>query len=163
MHRSLLKFALVKAAGFLALLTLMTGCTTQTQKPLIPEGAELNLESIRIGAAPAANNGQPVRLDIVYVYNEPFLRKLQGYNSKGWFTVRETDLLDLEGQAVIQGLTIEPGTQVQMTEFPADVDKTVAIALFANYKAPGLHRFFIVGGEKIAVQMEQFGYMVTGE
>ena len=163
MHPSILRFVKLEMVNYLFLFLLISSCNTQTQRPLIPEGAELDLQSIRIAATPSVNNGQPISLDIIYVYTEAALRKLQGFNSKGWFTIRDTDLLDWNGQAKVQGLTIEPGEQIQLTEFPAEVNRTVAIALFANYKTPGLHRYFVVGGSKIAVQMEQFGFSVSGE
>jgi type VI secretion system protein len=163
MYHHILKSVRWEVVCCLVLLFGAGSCNTKTQQPLIPEGAKLNLQSIRIAAASNVNNGQPIPLDIIYVYDEQALKRLQGFNSKGWFSVRNTGLIDWNGQAEVQGLKLEPGQQMELTEFPAEVDKTIALALFANYRTPGPHRFFVVGGTKVVIQLDQFGFSVSGE
>ncbi len=146
-------------AGLLALC--LSACSTTKEPPLIPEGAVLDLQSIRIQALPGANQGRPVQVDLVYVYSEDQLRRLQGFNADGWFTSRKTGLLDWQQQLDIQEIQMAPGETREITSFPQNDRKAVALAVFANYDTPGLHRFFIVGGERVNIRLEGRNYLVT--
>ena len=151
---------LLSLFGFLFLL----GCASSKQKgPLIPEGASIDLQSITIQASPEANRGKPVTVDILFVYEESALQRLQGYNAEGWFTVKETDLIDWEGSMELTSLQIAPGEKVQLTDFSNLKNKPRALTFFADYRTPGLHRYFVVGGSRFQVQLQEQGYVVGGE
>ncbi len=139
----------------------LSACSTTKEPPLIPEGAVLDLQSIRIQALPGANRGRPVQVDLVYAYSEDQLRRLQGFNADGWFTARKTGLLDWQQQLDIQEVQIAPGETREITSFPEGDKKAVALAVFADYDTPGLHRFFVVGGERINIRLEGRTYLVT--
>lgn len=143
------------AALFLCLTMLTSGCTSTKAQPLIPEEAVLNLQLIAIQASAVANNGRPLALDIIYVYEKEALKRLQGFNADGWFTAKKTGLLDWNGQISIQEMQISPGESRQITEFPAHQKKVLALVTFAAYPNPGVHRVIIVGGEKVIIQLEQ--------
>lgn len=144
-----------------ALALYLPACSTTKEPPLIPEGAVLNLQSIRLQALPGANRGRSVDVDLVYVYNEEQLRRLQGFNANGWFTSKKTGLLEWQQQLDIQEVQIAPGETREITSFPKSDQKAVALAVFADYDTPGLHRFFVVGGEQVNIRLEGQTYLVT--
>lgn len=149
---------------FLFILLLTTfSCGSSKPASLIPEGASITLQSITVQAGSYANNGEPVTLDIVYVYDEKALNKLQGYTAAGWFSIQGTDLLDWGDQVETQTLIMNPGEEKQITQFPERDDRVLALTFFANYKTPGLHRYFVVGGSNFVVDLGQYGYTVGGE
>lgn len=153
-------------AIFLSLtgLLFLLGCaSTKPEEALIPEGASIDLESITIQASPLANNSKPVTLDILFVYEEPALRRLQGYTAEGWFVVKQTDLIDWGDSAEWTTLNISPGEQVTLSDFSSLKNKPLALTFFADYRTPGLHRYFVVGGSRFLVQLEERGYVVGGE
>ena len=155
----------MRTTNFSLLLVVLTlclpACSTTKEPPLIPEGAVLNLQSVRLQALPGANQGRPVQVDLVYVYSEDQLRRLQGLNANGWFTSKKTGLLDWQQQLDIQEVQIAPGETREINSFPKSDQKAVALAVFADYDTPGLHRFFVVGGERVNIQLEAQTYLVT--
>jgi len=142
----------------------LAGCAASFKnQPLIPEGAKLTLQSIHIQASTLANRARPVDLDIVYAYDLEALRRLNGYSANGWFSVKETGLIDWKGQMTWQEYRIRPGDQLTIDTFPTHKKPLLAIAFFGRYPNTALHRHIVVGGSSIQVQLEETGFRVSGE
>lgn len=153
-----------RPSSFLAVLLLLVlniSCATNPkEQELIPPGAKLTLKSIDIQAGPTANRGNVIPLDLVYVYDKEALRRLNGYTANGWFAVKKTNLIDWKGQIEWQEYQIRPGDQRTITEFPEHPAPPIALVVFARYPNTAIHRFIVVGGSDIHIQLEERGFLV---
>jgi type VI secretion system protein len=142
----------------------LTGCgTTGPSGITIPAGSVIDLQAIVVRATPAANNFMPVAVDFVFVYDMDALKRLQGYNARGWFSARSVNLIDWGDKTQWINAEMEPGSEKVITEFPRGPGRPLAVVVYANYQNPGLHRQIIVSAKRLEVRLEQNGFMVGGE
>ena len=119
---------------------------------------------VRVLVAPDANQNSPVAVDLIYLYNEDLLERLVQLTAKQWFDQREQvkrDFLPGEG-ADIWSWEWVPGQQIPIQQLPI---KTSAVAglIFANYHAPGNHRFRIDPFEDLVIQLGEQDLTVDTE
>ena len=137
--------------------------TPNTQDFKIPPGAKLTLKSIDIQASPSISSRKLVPLDIIYAYDKASLRRLNGFTANGWFSVKETKLIDWKGQIELVELNVKPGEKQQITSFPQRAEAPLAVVFFARYPNNAVHRYIIVGGSQITVQLEDALFIVGGK
>lgn len=156
----------VLQAGLLALTALFIwrcAAPTQSQEFRIPPGAKLTLSTIDIQASPSISSRKETQLDIIYVYDKEALRRLNGFTANGWFSVKETSLIDWKGQIEVTELSLKAGEKQQISAFPQHQQPLLALVFFGRYPNNAIHRYIIVGGSKITVQLEDAMFVVGGK
>lgn len=135
----------------LSLFLLGSACTALNNIRVDP----FQVQSIILEAAPNANLGSPLQVDIAYALNKETLKDMEGFTADTWFTVKGTNLGNWEEHLLLQSLNIEPGTRLKITEFPEGYEQTLGIVLFARYGSAGLHRLVFNEVEDINVQFNR--------
>lgn len=136
-----------------AALTLLTACGGLLNVPLEP----MNLRRIAIAAAPEANEGQPIPVDIVFAKDEETLRDLEGFAAFGWWTVKQNDLGDWEERAAVESLEVLPGAQTILTDLPAAGRGAVGVVIYAHYGNQQLNRLVFINVAAIDLTLTDMG------
>ena len=99
----------------------------------------IDTKDISITAAPGANRGTPVALDIVAVGDEIMVQVLMGLDANGWFSQKEKfqhqSEFNVKTFEVVPGQTISGDVEYSWT----DRRKYKAVFVFAKMQSPGLH------------------------
>ena len=96
--------------------------------------------SVEVRATNDMNQGNPVAVDLVVVYDEALLKQLLGLSAKDWFAQREQLRQDFPNLFDIWAWEWVPGQRVPMQRVRLLARRSKGGVLFANYSLPGTHR-----------------------
>ena len=99
---------------------------------------------VRVHVAPAANQHNPVAVDLVLVSDKKLLKELMKMSAKDWFEKRHQIQLDYPKEKDLGAGSWEwvPGQAVKLHRVPVQ-RAIVGGVIFANYLSAGAHRISI--------------------
>jgi len=96
--------------------------------------------SVEVRATNGMNQGNPVAVDLVVVYDDALLKQLLGLSAKDWFAQREQLRQDFPNMFEFWAWEWVPGQRVPMQKVRLQARRSKGGVLFANYSLPGTHR-----------------------
>ena len=145
----------------LLFLTLFTLSCSSLKDPLPADS--FTFLRIDIVANYNANQNNPVPLDLVFVYEESFLAKVQTMTAEDWFAYRSGSVGIPESKAFWLSLEIGPGQNRSITSFPNNKNQALALLVFADYQTDGLHRAIVQGDHSISIRLQETEFAVIQE
>ena len=149
----------------LALLALVSSCrhVPKVIRNTVPGASGESKLVARVQISPAANNNNPVAVDLVLVSDSKLLKELKKLSAKEWFEKRNQYQLDYPKEVDLDNWRWEwvPGQVVKLDPMTVKLEINGAI-IFANYFTPGPHRAIIdprkpvlikLGEEDLTVEM----------
>ena len=157
------KRSLLLSASAVALVLLFTACPKVKIPKKIPGTSGESKLDVKVSVSPAANNNNPVAVDLVLVSDKKLLQELMKMSASEWFEKRHQFALDYPKESGLSAGRWEwvPGQQVQLDRVTVKLE-TVGGVVFANYFNAGTHRALIdprksfritLGEEDLCVQL----------
>ena len=154
---------LLSFAGLFAVL-LLTGCpkVPKAVRTKVPGASGESKLEVKVHISPAANNNNPVAVDLVLVKDKKLLKELMSMSASDWFEKRHQVELDYPKETELDAGRWEwvPGQQVQVDRVPVNIDIAGGV-VFAKYFSAGAHRaafdprkgiLITLGDENLCVQ-----------
>jgi type VI secretion system protein len=119
-------------------------------------GAEENsvdIGSVTIESEDGANRGQPIAVDLVFVYDASLIPQVESESAEAWFKGKAALTANAGAKLWIMSWTIAPGDEVPETAVDAR-SGALAAFLFAHYSGKGDHRLRIDGSGALTVTLE---------
>src|SRR6185503_2488245 len=138
--RSLRRSSLL-SAGVVAMVLLFTACPKVKVPKKIPGTSGDSKLDVKVHVSPAANNNNPVAVDLVLVSDKKLLQELMKLSAGEWFEKRHQFVLDYPREAGLGANRWEwvPGQQVKVDQVTVKYG-VVGGVVFANYFNAGTHR-----------------------
>ena len=138
--RSLRRSSLL-SAGIVAMVLLFTACPKVKVPKTIPGTSGDSKLDVKVHVSPAANNNNPVAVDLVLVSDKKLLQELMKLSAGEWFEKRHQFALDYPKEAGLGANRWEwvPGQQVKVDQVTVKYG-VVGGVVFANYFNAGTHR-----------------------
>ena len=136
-----LRWSLFLSAGVVAMVLLCTACPkVKVPKKLPGTSGESKLD-VKVHVSPAANNNNPVAVDLVLVSDKKLLQELMKMSASEWFEKRHQVALDYPKETGLGAGRWEwvPGQQVKVDRVTVKYE-VVGGVIFANYFNAGTHR-----------------------
>lgn len=128
-----------RAAGLTLGLTTTLGLSGGLGCSSAPPGFRLLLEFV---VAPRTNQNSPVPLSLVAVNDPKLFEKIEAMTAKQWFEQREQIRRDFPGGQAFTEWEWEYVPGQAPPPIVVEIDgRAVGALIFANYRAPGDHRF----------------------
>jgi hypothetical protein len=133
--------SLLLSASAVMLLLLFTACPKVKIPKKIPGTSGESKLDVKVHVSPAANNNNPVAVDLVLVSDKKLLQELMKMSASEWFEKRHQVALDYPKET---GLGVNrwewvPGQQVKLDRVTVKYE-VVGGVVFANYFNAGTHR-----------------------
>ncbi|HEU4477621.1 MAG TPA: hypothetical protein VFR80_03825 [Pyrinomonadaceae bacterium] len=129
--------------GGVALLLFVTGCpkVPKVVRSKIPGASGESKLEVKVNISPAANNNNPVAVDLVLVKDKKLLQELMKMSASDWFEKRNQVELDYPKETELDAGRWEwvPGQQVKLDRVPVNLDIAGGV-VFAKYFNAGTHR-----------------------
>lgn len=120
----------VGVCGSLFVAVLMsTGCA-------LFHGNRLDVRHISVVADDDANQGMATALDIVFIYDDDFVRTLPT-ESSDWFSDRFRWIHLNPEEIDVTHLELPPGRTIQKVDLPKGYKKSIAVLVYASHLFPG--------------------------
>lgn len=142
----------------------VTGCpkVPKAVRSKVPGASGESKLEVKVHVSPAANNNNPVAVDLVLVKDKKLLQELMKMSASDWFEKRHQVELDYPKETELDAGRWEwvPGQQVKVDRVPVNLDITGGV-VFAKYFTAGTHRASIdprkgvlitLGDENLCVQ-----------
>jgi len=113
----------------------------------------VDIGSITIEANDDANNGSPVAVDLVLVYDASLIPQIESQSAKAWFKGKAALTSNAGDSFSVMSWTVPPGDDVPETPIDARPGALAAF-VFANYASKGDHRLRIDGSGTLTVTLE---------
>jgi type VI secretion system protein len=98
-------------------------------------------ESVKLAAAPDANNDFPVAVDLVAVKDPGFVKVLAQTKASAWFAQRGNFIQQNVEAIDVKHFELVPGQSISDIEYSYDDRRTYeAIFVFAGYRSASAHR-----------------------
>jgi len=154
--------SLLFSAGAVALVLIFTACPKVKIPPRIPGKAVETKVDVKVHVSPAANNNNPVAVDLVLVSDKKLLQELMKMSASEWFEKRHQVAMDYPKEIGLSAARWEwvPGQQVKLDRVIVKTEVAGGV-VFANYFNAGTHRATIdprkgilitLGDEDLCVQ-----------
>ncbi|MCP4113406.1 MAG: hypothetical protein GY749_49065 [Desulfobacteraceae bacterium] len=119
---------------------------------------------IKVEISEKANQNSPTPLDLIVVYNEKLMERLLKITSKEWFEQREQIKRDyIEGTGLdYWGWEWIPGQRIPTQKLPLK-PKAKGGLIFADYLAPGTHRFRVDPFKDITIRLLEKNFLVESK
>ena len=155
--------SLLLSAGVIAVVLLFAACPKVKITKKVPGTSGESKLDVKVHVSPAANNNNPVAVDLVLVSDKKLLQELMKLSASEWFEKRHQFALDYPKETGLGAGRWEwvPGQQVQLDRVRVKFE-TIGGVVFANYFNAGTHRaqidprkgFLItLGDEDLCVQL----------
>jgi len=133
--------SLLLSASAVALVLLFTACPKVKIPKKIPGTSGESKLDVKVSVSPAANNNNPVAVDLVLVSDKKLLQELMKMSASEWFEKRHQFTLDYPKETGLTAGRWEwvPGQQVKLDLVTVKYG-TVGGVVFANYFNAGTHR-----------------------
>ncbi len=132
--------SLLLSASTVAVVLLFTACP-KVKVPKIPGTSGDKKLDVKVHVSPAANNNNPVAVDLVLVSDKKLLQELKKMSASEWFEKRNQVVLDYPKETGLSAGRWEwvPGQQVKVDQVIVKYG-VVGGVVFANYFNAGAHR-----------------------
>jgi len=132
---------LLLSASAVAMVLLFTACPKVKIPKKIPGTSGESKLDVKVHVSPAANNNNPVAVDLVLVNDKKLLQELMKLSASEWFEKRNQFALDYPKETGLAAGQWEwvPGQQVKIDKVIVKSD-VVGGVVFANYFNAGTHR-----------------------
>ena len=118
--------------------------------------ADIETETIEVSAAPNANAGYPIAVDVVVLNDTTLVQAVQEMSAKDWFAGREQFILDHREMSAVIKREVVPGRKAPEIELERSIRvKAAAVFAFANYLNEGAHRVRLDDFEKPKLLLSQ--------
>lgn len=136
-----LRRSLLLSAVAVAVMLLFTGCPKVKIPKKIPGTSGDSKLDVKVHVSPAANNNNPVAVDLVLVSDKKLLQELMKMSASEWFEKRHQVALDYPKETSLGAGQWEwvPGQQVKVDRVTVKYE-VVGGVVFANYFNAGTHR-----------------------
>ena len=136
--------SLLLSASAVAMVLLFAACPKVKIPPRIPGKAVETKVDVKVHVSPAANNNNPVAVDLVLVSDKKLLQELMKMSATEWFEKRHQFALDYPKEIGLNAGRWEwvPGQQVKLDRLIFKYEATSGV-VFANYFNAGTHRAVI--------------------
>jgi type VI secretion system protein len=114
--------------------------------------AEPGIAELAFQVAPDANDNTPVAVDLVLVDDKRLLDQLLTLTAREWFEQREQIRRDHPRDIELLGWELVPGQELPPQPVRAG-RRSVAAIIYANYLAPGAHRWRLGGERRVLVHL----------
>ena len=133
--------SLLLSASAVALVLLFTACPKVKIPKKIPGTSGESKLDVKVHVSPAANNNNPVAVDLVLVSDKKLLKELMALSASEWFEKRHQFALDYPKETGLSAGRWEwvPGQQVKLDRVIVKYE-VVGGVVFANYFNAGTHR-----------------------
>ena len=128
-----------------------------------PEDDDFVFTRIELTADYDANNSSPTPVDLVFVYEEQLLARLQTMSANDWFAWRNGRVGIPEKAAFWLSHEVGPGQTRTITDFPDARNRALALVVFADYKTPGVHREIVQHDRMVQVFLHDEDFSVALE
>jgi type VI secretion system protein len=141
----------------------LTGCSTMSAvvKGLTPSGSLPPLNKISLSADKLLNNGAPVAVDLVLVFDKKPLAVLGALRASEWFNNRQDLLRQYPSHLKVTSWEIVPGQMIQPTNVSEDQGKLVAVLIFANYLGERSFRADASSMQNIRVRLSKDDFSIS--
>jgi type VI secretion system protein len=159
-----LRRSLLLTAGGIIVVLLFTACpkVPKAVRSKVPGASGNSKLDVKVHISPAANNNNPVAVDLVLVKDKKLLTELMKMSASDWFEKRNQVELDYPKETELDAGRWEwvPGQQVKVDQVPVNLD-IVGGVVFAKYFSAGTHRatfdprkgiLITLGDENLCVQ-----------
>jgi type VI secretion system protein len=135
-----LRRSLLLSASVIAVL-IFTACPKVKVPKKIPGTSGESKLDVKVHVSPAANNNNPVAVDLVLVSDKKLLQELMKLSANEWFEKRHQFALDYPKETGLGAGRWEwvPGQQVKLDRVTVKYE-VVGGVVFANYFNAGVHR-----------------------
>ncbi len=137
---------------------LLAGCAAL--RP-VPEDDEYVFTRIEITADHDANRNSPTPVDLVFVYEEQMLARLQTMTAAAWFAWRDGRAGMPESEAFWLSHEVGPGQTRTITDFPQKRNHALALVVFADYQTPGVHREIVQHDRMVRIFLHDSDFSVA--
>lgn len=150
--------------GGLILVVFVTGCpkVPKVVRSKVPGASGESKLEVKVNISQAANNNNPVAVDLVLVKDKKLLQELMKMSASDWFEKRHQVELDYPKETELDAGRWEwvPGQQVKVDRVPVNLDIAGGV-VFAKYFNAGTHRapfnprkgiLITLGDENLCVQ-----------
>lgn len=121
----------------------VTGCpkVPKVVRSRVPGATKASKLEVKVHISPAANNNNPVAVDLVLVKDKKLLIELMKMSASDWFEKRHQVELDYPKETELDAGRWEwvPGQQVKVDRVPVDMEIAGGV-VFAKYFNAGTHR-----------------------
>jgi len=133
--------SLLLSASALAIVLLFAACPKVKVPTKIPGTSSQSKVDVKVHVSPAANNNNPVAVDLVLVSDKKLLKELMKLSASEWFEQRHQFALDYPKELGLGAGRWEwvPGQQVQVDRVIVKSEVAGGV-VFANYFNAGTHR-----------------------
>jgi type VI secretion system protein len=149
-----LRRSLLLSAIALAMVLLFTACPKVKIPKRIPGTPVESKLDVKVHVSPAANNNNPVAVDLVLVSDKKLLQELMKMSASEWFEKRHQFTLDYPKEIGLGARRWEwvPGQQVKLDRVIVK-SEVVGGVVFANYFNAGTHRAPVSPGKGILITL----------
>lgn len=142
------------SASTVAIVMLFTACPKVKIPPKIPGKAVESKVDVKVHVSPAANNNNPVAVDLVLVSDKKLLKELMKLSASEWFEKRHQFALDYPKEIGLEAGRWEwvPGQQVKLDRVIVKTEVAGGV-VFANYFNAGTHRAPIDPGKGVLITL----------
>lgn len=145
--------------GLLAACESVAGAFKFIPLPL-PDFTVSRTRQINIQVSPWLNEDNPVRMDVLVVYNEEMLKGLLTITAKDWFKRRDQFRLDFPAGYDVWEWELVPGQTVESLPLSDDVLRAKGAVVFAGYRTDGEHRARIDSMGNVMILLGEKGFTV---
>lgn len=117
-------------------------------------------KALALYAAPRANDGSAVAVEMVVVYDEELLKVVAELTARQWFQQRERLREDHPGGLRSLSWELVPGQSIPLQPLRYPRRKARGAFVFADYYAPGDHRVRIDPHGKVLVTLKEEGFSI---
>jgi type VI secretion system protein len=120
--------------------------------------------NVKVTVAPNVNQGNPIQVEMLLIYDEALLKQIIALQAKDWFDKRDEIRKNYPDGAGYDSWQWEwiPNQSVGVQQVPLRVS-AIATVVFANYYAPGPHRIRVSPHENMTVTLLEKGFTVDTE
>ena len=104
------------------------------------KGTRLDWSEVTLSAAPGANQNSPIAVDVVQVFDDEMLLRLNELPASKWFGVRADLRKTFPKSLSYRTWELVPGQNIQVPGEFFGTQRVVAVLIFADYASPGAHR-----------------------
>ncbi len=140
---------------------LLAGCAALRPAPV--EDDDFIFTRIEITADHDANQTSPTPVDLVFVYEEQMLARLQTMTAAEWFAWRDGRAGMPQEEAFWLSHEVGPGQTRTITDFPEKRNHALALVVFARYQTPGVHREIVRHDRMVRVFLHDSDLSVVPE
>jgi type VI secretion system protein len=116
--------------------------------------------AVSLVATPGVNNGYPVAVDVVFVYDQTAWDALPKLRACEWFSARTDMKLLYARQLDILSWELVPGQRLNRVTLPERLRSALGAVVFADYTGTGAYRAVVQSRNRVQVNLGAQGFEV---